>query len=81
MDTGVNIAAIALDYDSTKELQDYAASRGLRYMILQGNEEVSEAFRINSYPTIVLVGADGRVQKNWAGSALLEELLKEIEGG
>ncbi len=50
-------------------------------MILQGNEEVSEAFRINSYPTIVLVGADGRVQKNWAGSALLEEMLKEIEGG
>ena len=79
MDTGVNIAAIALDYDSTQELRDYAASRGLRYMILQGNEEVSEAFRINSYPTIVLVGPDGRVQKNWAGSALLEEMLNEID--
>lgn len=78
----VDIVSIALSFEENDELRDYVQEHKVNYEVLVGDDDVSEQFNLNSYPTVILVDAKGLVHSNWAGSALSDEIhsaLKELE--
>ncbi len=71
-----------MSFEEPDELRDYVQEHEVNYEVLVGDDDVSEQFNLNSYPTVILVDAKGQVHSNWAGSALSEEIhlaLEELE--
>lgn len=75
----VNVVSIAVSFRDLDELREYVRDHEINYEVLVGNDDISDQFNLNSYPTVVLVDADGLVRSNWAGSALSEEIHSALE--
>jgi peroxiredoxin len=79
MDLGVNIVTISVRHWDHEELATYTRLRDLRYMVLEGNDEVELDFYIEDLPTIILVGPDGVIIENWVGIAPKDEILEALK--
>ncbi len=82
-DKELNIIGIN-PYD-TKEKDDidvFLAKRGVSYTILLGGKEVAKEYHVSGYPTMYLIGKDGKIIFSQVGYAksvdeVLEALIKE----
>lgn len=63
----VEILPVALDYDSSADVQKFVLDSGLEGRVALGDDSISESWRIGSYPTSYIVGADGAVRSTSVG--------------
>ncbi len=78
---GFTVLGVSMDEDGWKAVNPYAASRGINYPIVLGNEEVNMLYGgIEALPTTLVIGRDGRVAFLHAGLIDKGEYEKEILG-
>lgn len=57
----LHILIVALDYQSTAEVQEFLAEHDLDYPVLLGDRRWSDAYKISAFPSYYLLDSDGRV--------------------
>lgn len=57
----ISVQAVALDYESTEEVQKFIDDIQVRIPISIGNQHVRDVWGISAYPTYVLIGRDGLI--------------------
>jgi peroxiredoxin len=75
---------IGIDPYDTKEddkIDEFLAKRGVTYTVLLGGKDVAKAYRVSGYPTMYVIGKDGKIVFNQIGygegtEAELEEVIK-----
>jgi len=75
----VDIVSIALSFRNLDQVRDYVRDKEVRYTVLIGDDELLEHYKINSFPTVILLDKDGVVISNWTGVTSKQKLLKEIQ--
>ena len=73
-------AVVGVTVDDRAPLVQKATSRAkVAYPIVQATPEVWNAYKVNSLPSLILVGRDGRIIKRYGGEADKAAMLAEIE--
>ncbi|MDN3651523.1 TlpA disulfide reductase family protein [Thalassotalea ponticola] len=57
----LNIVAIALDYQSKNDVDQFVEKHALSFPILLGNEQVKQAYQISAYPSYYVLDPNGVV--------------------
>ncbi len=57
----VNVVAVALSYESREEVVDFIEQNEFEFDYVLGNMKVSEAFKIEGYPTYYIADEDGKL--------------------
>jgi len=61
------IYAVALSYDSRGGVERFARDQGLNVPVLLGTEQMLRDYNISAFPTIYVIGADGKVRARTVG--------------
>src|SRR5262249_43663488 len=64
------LVVIGIDpYDDVKEddMKNFLAKRGITYLTLFGAKEIAKEYRVSGYPTLYIIGRDGRIVKTEVG--------------
>lgn len=61
------------------EVRAFVAERSVEYPVVIDGGEVAKAYGIYATPTVVLIGADGKIRAKHIGAVTEEMLAKEIE--
>jgi peroxiredoxin len=73
-------AVVGVTVDDNPSFVKKATSRAkVTYPIVQATPAVWSAYKVNSLPSLVLVGRDGRIVKRYGGEADRKAMLAEIE--
>jgi len=64
---GFAVVGIACDSDEEK-VPEVVKERGVSYVNLIGNEEVTAAYKVQGYPTLFLLDAEGRIVERFDGA-------------
>ncbi len=77
--SGLTVLGVSMDEDGWKAVRPFLAARNINYPILLGNEEVGRLYGgIDSLPTTLLIGRDGRTEFYHAGLIPRAEYRTEI---
>jgi cytochrome c biogenesis protein CcmG/thiol:disulfide interchange protein DsbE len=77
---GLTVLGVSMDEDGWKAVRPFLAARNINYTILLGNEDVSRLYGgIDSLPTTLLIGRDGRTEFYHAGLIPRAEYRTEIQ--
>lgn len=57
----LDIVAVALDYESAGEVQEFVTDTGFEGKTVLGGEEMKTAFRVTGYPSYYILDSNGRV--------------------
>lgn len=73
-------SVVGVTVDERRTMVEKAVTRAkVTYPIVQATPEVWGAYKVNSLPSLVLVGRDGRIVKRFGGEADRAAMLAEIE--
>jgi peroxiredoxin len=61
------VLSIAVDYEDEATVRRFAEEHGIEAPVLLGDAAVRQAYHLSSYPTVYIVGADGRVEHGLVG--------------
>lgn len=61
-----NVVSIALAYRDVASVEAYAKA-GVDYPVLLGTSELEEAFRVDAFPTVYFLDAQGRIKHSASG--------------
>jgi thiol-disulfide isomerase/thioredoxin len=61
------VISIATGYERVDEVRAYVAEHGVEYPVLLGDESVAKALRVEAFPTLYFVDAEGRISGSVAG--------------
>jgi cytochrome c biogenesis protein CcmG/thiol:disulfide interchange protein DsbE len=76
---GLTVLGVSMDDDGWKAVKPFLADRNINYTILLGNEEVNQLYGgIDSLPTTLLIGRDGRTEFYHSGLIPRGEYQTEI---
>lgn len=67
MKDDVAVYAVALDFESKREVENFVSEHELTMPILLGTHDVAERFMIQGYPTYYVVDENGKVQSKDMG--------------
>jgi thiol-disulfide isomerase/thioredoxin len=70
---GFSVVGIACDSDEEK-VPEVVKERGVTYVNLIGDEEVTAAYKVQGYPTLFLLDADGRIVERFDGAVSAQKL-------
>lgn len=62
-----NVVSVAAAYGDEAEVRKHVADKGIDYPVWLGGDEAAPAFRVEVYPTIYFLDAQGRVKGSAAG--------------
>ncbi len=62
-----NVVSIAAGYQDVREVEAYAKDRGVDYPVLLGDDATLAAFRVEAFPTLYALDAQGRVKHSTTG--------------
>lgn len=65
--SGVDVRAVAFDWKSRGRVVEKARAEGLESYAILGDETTRRRLEPSSYPTFVVVGADGQIRYRWVG--------------
>lgn len=75
----VSVRAVALDYETAEEVVAFKSDLDLQVPVYLGDEQVRKLWKINAYPTYVVVDAKGRIQAASIGySSQLGMILRVV---
>ena len=63
----VAIYAVALSYQSKKEVEDFAKKHNLKIPVILGGPALQKAYRIHSFPSIYLIYGAGKIRSLLVG--------------
>lgn len=68
--------------DKKEEMTDFVKKHGLKYTVLLGSEDIAKSYLVLGYPTIYIIGRNGKIIFSQAGYAnntreTLEEIIKK----
>jgi cytochrome c biogenesis protein CcmG/thiol:disulfide interchange protein DsbE len=76
---GLTVLGVSMDDDGWKAVRPFLAARNVNYPILLGNEEVNQLYGgIDSLPTTLVIGRDGRTEFYHQGLIPKSEYQTEI---
>jgi thiol-disulfide isomerase/thioredoxin len=80
----VVVLGIAVDFEGAGVVEPFAREQEIRYPVLLGSEGLAREFGAFGFPTLYVVGPEGRVQWVHAGiveQAQLERAVSQARGG
>jgi len=63
----VAIYAVALSYQSKKEVENFAKKHNLNVPVILGSTELLNAYRINAFPSVYLIDEAGKIRSRLVG--------------
>jgi len=76
---GLTVLGVSMDDDGWKVVKPFLAAKNVNYTVVIGNEEVNQLYGgIESLPTTLLIGRDGRTEFFHSGLIARGEYQKEI---
>jgi len=63
----IHVVSVALSYEHPDEVRAYVDEHNVDYPVLLGTREVAQAYRINAFPTIYVLNAQGEVEHRQVG--------------
>ncbi len=73
-----NVVSIAAGWERVEDVRQYVAERGVQYPVLLGGESVARALRVEAFPTIYVIDAQGRISSSVAGYTTTLGLLARL---
>ena len=77
-DKGLEIIGVSIDRGGITVVQPFVQQSGINYPIFLGNDEISDAYKIEGIPTTLIVGKDGETKSRHVGYVSEEAFEKEI---
>ncbi len=78
-DEGLEIIGVAVQYEDSNDVRQFADTLRVEYTILYGTGEVADAYRVNSIPVTFVIDRDGWIVER-IETALSEEEFTEVVG-
>jgi len=75
---GLVVLGVSVDGGEWDLVRSFAAEKGMTYAILQGDEEVSNSYRVRAIPATFLVNKDGMIAKQYLGEAFEADMERDI---
>lgn len=72
------VVSVAAAYDSLQEVRTYITDQQVDYQVLLGDDEVVRTFRIEAFPTVYFLDAEGRVKGSVSGYTTTFGLLARL---
>ena len=76
---GFTILAISMDDDGLEVVRPFVEKYGIEYLNLIGDDDVYEAFGVQSLPTKYVIDRDGNIVKEFYGAVPKKVLVEQIE--
>lgn len=72
------VISVAASFDDVAQVRAYMADHGVTYRVLLGDEAAVRAFRVEAYPTLYFLDADGRITGSVAGYTTTAGMLARL---
>jgi thiol-disulfide isomerase/thioredoxin len=72
------VVSVAASFDDVREVRAYMAEQGVDYPVLLGDEQALRDFRVDAFPTVYLLDAEGRVTGSVTGYTTTVGLLARL---
>ncbi len=69
-----HVVSVAVAWDDDEAVRRFASEQGVDYPVLLGDDAVQRAWRVDSFPTVFFVSAEGRVERAVVGYTTLAGL-------
>lgn len=63
----VDVVSVALDYGDESKVAQYVERYGVDYPVLLGDDELMRAYRVQAFPTVYILDAEGRIAWSLVG--------------
>lgn len=64
---GANVVSMALSYESQLDVEAFVDEWGVDYPVILGSERTRQAYKVEAFPTIYVLDANGRVRHTTVG--------------
>ncbi len=73
-----SIVSVATAFEDPREVDAYVARHEVAYPVLLGGDDAARAFRVEAYPTIYFLDAEGRIKGSAAGYTTTAGMLARL---
>jgi thiol-disulfide isomerase/thioredoxin len=78
-DKGLVVLAVSLDEGGWDSVKSFVQKNGITYVVLKGDEDVSEKYQVRTIPLILILDKEGKISKRYLGYGSEEDLEKDIK--
>jgi peroxiredoxin len=78
-DKGLVVLAVSLDEGGWDSVKSFIKQSGITYLVLKGDDEVSETYQVRTIPLILILDKEGKISKRYLGFGSEEDLEKDIK--
>ena len=72
------VVSVASAYGDVAEVRAYMKEHEVAYPVLLGDDETVRAFRVEAFPTVYFLDAEGRIKRSVAGYTTTGGLLARL---
>ncbi|MFP2956958.1 peroxiredoxin family protein [Myxococcus sp. 1LA] len=69
-----HVVSVAVAYDDEEAVRRFVREHAVDYPVLLGDDAIQSAFRVNTFPTVFFLSAEGRVERAAVGYTTLAGL-------
>ncbi len=62
-----HVLSVAVAYEDAEDVRRFVRERGVDYPVLLGDDALTRAYRVNSFPTTFVLSSEGRIQQTAVG--------------
>jgi hypothetical protein len=62
-----HVLTVAVSYENEASVRRFVQDQGADYPVLLGDDTLTRAFRVNSYPTTFILSSEGRIEQTTVG--------------
>lgn len=62
-----HVFSVASSYDGERQVNAYVREKGVDYEVLLGGDELARKYKVDAYPTMYFLDADGRIKHSAVG--------------
>ncbi|PYS04774.1 MAG: hypothetical protein DMG16_01815 [Acidobacteria bacterium] len=78
-DRGLKVVGIAVQSGWAKDIKPHVAKLGIKYLVLVGNDKITEQYVDVGFPVTYLIDQRGKIMKKYAGTFPSQESGKEMD--
>jgi thiol-disulfide isomerase/thioredoxin len=78
-DRGLKVVGIAVQSGWANDIKPHVTKLGIKYLVLVGNEEVTQQYVEVGFPITYLIAPDGKIVKKYMGSVPDQKIGKEMD--